>query len=192
VARFEGRGGDAATEYVTEGVPTSIVQSLSQIPRLRVVAVRTKPGEEIDPRTIGRQFQVKKILTVRTLEQEDRVRLQIDLLDASSGAEIWGEHYDRKISDLLGVPDEIAREVSQRLRMALGEDNRPLQTKRYTENPEAYQLFLKGRNSCEKRTTEGFRRAWTHCSKRFKSIQVTPWHTHNYRSAWTPQATREW
>jgi serine/threonine protein kinase/tetratricopeptide (TPR) repeat protein len=150
------RTSDAATEYVTEGVPASIIQNLSQIPKLRVIAVRPKPGEEIDPRTIGREFQVKKVLTVRTLEQGDSVRLQIDLLDAANGAELWGDHYDRKLSDLLGVQDQISREVSQRLRAALGEGVHT--AKRYTENASAYQLFLQGRYNCGKRTTDGFRK----------------------------------
>ncbi len=150
------RTSNAASEYVTEGVPASIIQNLSQIPKLRVIAVRLKPGQEIDPRTIGREFQVKKILTVRTLEQGDNVRLQIDLLDATSGAELWGDHYDRKLPDLLGVQDQISREVSQRLRAALGEGGHP--TKRYTENAEAYQLFLQGRYNCEKRSADGFRK----------------------------------
>ena len=156
VARLVSRTSDASAEYVTEGVPASIVQNLSQIPKLRVVAVRPKPGEEIDPRTIGREYQVKKVLTVRTLEQGDSVRLQIDLLDAMSGAELWGDHYDRKLADLLGVQDQISREVSQRLRATLGEAGRP--AKRYTQNAEAYQLFLQGRYNCEKRTAEGFRK----------------------------------
>jgi serine/threonine protein kinase/TolB-like protein/Flp pilus assembly protein TadD len=156
VARLLSRTSDASAEYVTEGVPASIVQNLSQIPKLRVIAVRLQPGEEIDPRTIGREFQVKKILTVRTLEQGDSVRLQIDLLDATSGAELWGDHYDRKLADLLGVQDQISREVSQRLRATLGEGGRP--AKRYTQNAEAYQLFLQGRYNCEKRSAEGFRK----------------------------------
>ena len=156
VARLLSGTSDAATEYVTEGVPASIVQNLSQIPKLRVIAVRLKPGEEFDPRTIGREFQVKKILTVRTLQQGDNVRLQIDLLDATSGAELWGDHYDRKLSDLLGVQDQISREVSQRLRAALAEGVHP--AKRYTENAEAYQLFLQGRYNCEKRSADGFRK----------------------------------
>ncbi|MFY9560008.1 MAG: protein kinase [Terriglobales bacterium] len=156
VARLLSGTSDAATEYVSEGVPASIIQNLSQIPKLRVVAVRPKPGEEIDPRTIGREFQVKKVLTVRTLEQGDSVRLQIDLLDAANGAELWGDHYDRKLSDLLGVQDQISREVSQRLRATLGEGGRP--AKRYTQNAEAYQLFLQGRYNCEKRSAEGFRK----------------------------------
>ena len=156
VARLVSRTSDASAEYVTEGVPASIVQNLSQIPRLRVIAVRLKPGEEIDPRTIGRELQVKKILTVRTLEQGDNVRLQIDLLNATSGAELWGDHYDRKLSDLLGVQDQISREVSQRLRAALGEGVHP--TKGYTEKAEAYQLFLQGRYNCEKRSAEGLRK----------------------------------
>jgi eukaryotic-like serine/threonine-protein kinase len=156
VARLLSRTSDASAEYVTEGVPASIVQNLSQIPKLRVVAVRPKPGEEIDPRQIGREFQVKKILTVRTLEQGESVRLQIDLLDATSGAELWGDHYDRKLADLLGVQDQISREVSQRLRATLGEGGRP--AKRYTQNAEAYQLFLQGRYNCEKRSAEGFRK----------------------------------
>jgi serine/threonine protein kinase/TolB-like protein len=156
VARLLSRTSDATAEYVAEGVPASIIQNLSQIPKLRVVAVRPMPGEEIDPRTIGREFQVKKILTVRTLEQGDSVRLQIDLLDAVSGAELWGDHYDRKLSDLLSVQDQISREVSQRLRAALGEGVHA--AKRYTENAEAYQLFLQGRYNCEKRSVDGFRK----------------------------------
>ena len=156
VTRVPSGSSDAGTEYVTEGVPASIIQNLSQIPRLRVIAVLPRPGEGFDPHAIGREFRVKKVLTVRTLEQGDNVRLQIDLLDANSGAELWGDHYDRKLSDLLGVQDQISREVAQRLRAALGEASHP--SKRYTENSEAYQLFLQGRYNCEKRSADGFRK----------------------------------
>jgi serine/threonine protein kinase/TolB-like protein len=154
VARLLSGNSDPAQAYVTEGVPASIIQNLSQIPKLRVIAVRPRPGEELDPRTAGREFQVNKLLTVRTLQQGETVRLQIDLLDATTGAELWGDHYDLKLPELLKAQDQISREVAQRLTTALGKSVPP--AKRYTENPEAYQLFLQGRHNCEKRTAEGF------------------------------------
>ena len=144
-----------ATTAFTEGIAASIVQNLSRIPKLRVVAVRSKSGQKIDARSITREFGVKQVLIIQTIDNKDSVRLQIDLLDGARGSELWGDHYDLELAELLKAQDRISREVAQRLTTKLGKSIQL--AKPPTENPEAYQLFLQGRYNCEKRTAQGLR-----------------------------------
>ena len=144
-----------ATTATTDGIAASIVQNLSRIPKLRVVTVHLNTGEEMDARSISGKFGVKKILIIRTIDNQESVRLQIDLLDGANGSELWSDRYDLKPPELLGAQDRISREVAQRLTTKLGKTVQF--AKPPTENPEAYQLFLQGRYNCEKRSAEGLR-----------------------------------
>jgi TolB-like protein/Tfp pilus assembly protein PilF len=162
------------TEYLSVGIPGSIIHSLSQIPKLRVISWRSVLSGEnqpSDPVTIGRKLGVRAVLIGKIWQRTNRLRLHVDLLDVSNGQEIWGDQYDRDLTEVFAVQDQISREVSLKLRLKMtGEDESRL-TKRYTENIEAYQLYVRARSWCEKRSAEGFRRGTEYLTQ---AIQMDP------------------
>ena len=158
---FENQGADPDAEYLAVGIPGSIIHSLSQIPNLRVIAgnaVSSSIGGEKDAQAIGRRFNVRAVLFGRILQRDSKLRLQVDLVDTVNGEELWGDQYDRDLTEIFAVQDEISREVSQKLRLRMtGEDTARL-TKQHTDNIEAYRLYLRGRSNSERRSAEGFKK----------------------------------
>jgi tetratricopeptide (TPR) repeat protein len=116
-------------------------------------------GRETDARTIGSELSVEAILTGRLVKRTDGVTISLELVNARDMSHIWGEQYDRKLSDLLAVQREIPAEVSDKLRLRLSGESKERLTRAYTSNTEAYQLYLKGRYSWEKWTLEGAKQA---------------------------------
>ncbi len=165
---------DPDTEYLAVGIPGSIIHSLSRIPRLRVISWRSASSgenQQSDPLAIGRKLGVRAVLIGRIWQRTNKLRLHVDLLDTANGEEIWGDQYDRNLTELFSVQDEISRVVSQKLRPKMtGEDEHRL-TKRYTENIEAYQLYVRARRWCEKRSAEGFKRATEYLSQAIQMDQ---------------------
>src|SRR5215472_15247111 len=164
---------DPDLEYLSVGIPGSVIHSLSHIPGLRVIAWNSlsRQGREEDPLAIGRSVGANVILVGRLWQRSTKLRLHIDLLDTTNGEAIWGEQYDRDVTELFAIHDDIAREVSARLRVKLtGEDTTRL-TKRYTENVEAYQLYVRARRWCERRSAEGFKRGSEYLSR---AIELDP------------------
>src|SRR6266850_5263224 len=124
-------------DYLAVGIPGSIIHSLSQIPGLRVIAwnsVAQGGGREEDPLAIGRSVGARAILIGRIWQRGTKLRLHVDLLDTSNGEELWGDQYDREITELFSLQDDISREVSQRLRIKMTGEAESRLTKRYTEN----------------------------------------------------------
>ncbi len=156
---------DKNTEYFSDGITESIINNLSQLPRLRVMARSTVfryRGEEVDPQEVGRELGVRAVMTGRVLHLDDNLIIKAELVDANDGAHLWGEQYNRKMVDAFSVQQEISREISEKLRFKLtGEEQKRL-TRRSTENPQAYQFYLKGRYCWNKRTPEGFKKAIEH------------------------------
>jgi TolB-like protein/Tfp pilus assembly protein PilF len=139
---------DPNAEYLSDGITESIINSLSQILKLRVMARSTVfryKGREVDPQTVGRELGVRAVLTGRALQLGDSIVIGTELVDASDGSQLWGEQYRRKFSDIFALQEEISREISEKLRLKLTGAQKKHLTKRYTENPEAYQFYLKGR-----------------------------------------------
>ena len=149
---------DPNAEYLSDGITESIINSLSRLRGLRVMARSTVfryKGREVDAREVGRELRVGAVLLGRVLLFGDRLIIRMELVDVVEGWQLWGEQYSRDLSDIFEVQEEIASEISDRLRLKLtGEDKKRL-TKRYTENTEAYQLYLKGRYHSGKFTSEG-------------------------------------
>jgi serine/threonine protein kinase/tetratricopeptide (TPR) repeat protein len=149
---------DSDSEYLSDGITYSLIDNLSQLPKLRVMApatIFTYKGHDVDPRKVGQDLHVSAVLQGNVTKFRDALLIKIDLVDATDGTEIWGEHYDRKISDIRGVQEEISLRVAEKLRVRLsGEEERHL-TKRATENPEAYELYLKGLYNTKKFTKDG-------------------------------------
>ena len=162
VLPFVNQNNDPNMEYLSDGLTESTINSLAQLPNMRVIArssVFRYKGREIDPIMIARELGVRAVFTGRITQRADSLIISVELVDAVLNKQLWGETYDRKVSDLIVVQREIAREISANLRTRLTPPEESLVTKRYTENPEAYQLYLKGRYYWNKRTGEAFKRA---------------------------------
>jgi serine/threonine-protein kinase len=156
---------DADMDYLADGVTESIINSLSHLPQLRVMArstVFTYKGRSVDPRRVGADLNVRAVLTGRVLQQGERLIVAAELVDARDGSRLWGEQYDRKLSDIFAVQDEIAREIAANLRLRLTGEQEQRLTKRYTGNAEAYRLYMKGRYFWNKRTEEGIKKGIEH------------------------------
>ncbi|MDQ3256168.1 MAG: protein kinase [Acidobacteriota bacterium] len=162
VLPFVNAGGDSNTEYLSDGISETLINSLTQLQQLRVVARHTAfryKGKEIDPQTVGRELNVRAVLMGRVRQLGDTLNIQVDLVDVTTGAQLWGNDYERKISDVLAVKQEIAREVTEKLRLRLSGEERQQLIKRDTTNAEAYRLYLHGRVHWNKFTEEGFRKS---------------------------------
>ena len=101
-------------------------------------------GQAVDPRQIGRELGVRAVLTGRVTQRGDILIVQAELMDIADGSQLWGEQYNRKLADVLQVQEDISREISGKLRLRLTSDEEKRLAKHYTENSEAYQLYLKG------------------------------------------------
>ncbi|MEO7725307.1 MAG: hypothetical protein ABIU29_11590 [Chthoniobacterales bacterium] len=162
VLPFENAGNNPNAEYLAEGISEALINSLTELQQLRVIARATAfhyKGKAIDPQRIGRELQVAAVLTGRVRQIQDALSVQVDLVDTATGAQLWGTAYDRKISDIVAVKQAIAREVTQKLKVRLsGEEERRL-VKRDTTNAEAYQFYLRGRYFWNQRTPDGIKQA---------------------------------
>jgi TolB-like protein/Tfp pilus assembly protein PilF len=153
--------GDASAEYLSDGITESIINSLSQLPSLRVLARSTVfryKGLDVDPQSVGREMNVRAVLTGRLIQLDDNLIIRTELVDTENGWQLWGEQYNRKTSDLLSVQEEISRRISEKLRTKLSGEERERLAKRPTQSTEAYQTYLKGRYHWNKRTQEGIER----------------------------------
>ena len=162
VLPFENATNDPNAEYLSEGISEALINSLTELQQLRVIARSTAfhyKGKNVDPRQIGHDLHVAAVLTGRVRQMQDALSVQVDLVDAATGAQLWGAAYDRKVSDVVAVKQAIAREVTQKLKLKLsGEEERRL-IKRDTTNAEAYQFYLRGRYFWNRRTPEGLTKA---------------------------------
>ena len=153
--------GDANAEYLSDGITESIINSLSQLPSLRVLARSTVfryKGLDVDPQSVGREMNVRAVLTGRLIQLDDNLIIRTELVDATNGWQLWGEQYNRKTSDLLSVQEEISRHISEKLRTKLSGEEELRLAKRPTQSTAAYQTYLRGRFHWNKRTQEGIER----------------------------------
>ena len=162
VLPFVNAGADPNGEYLSDGITESIINGLSRLPQLHVAARSTVfryKGREADPQKAGRELNVRAVLSGRVLQRGDTLVIQADLMDVANGSQLWGDHFDRRMADILTVQDEIAREISEKLRLRLTGEEKERLTKRDTGNTEAYQLYLKGRYAWEKRNEDGLKQS---------------------------------
>jgi serine/threonine protein kinase/Flp pilus assembly protein TadD len=162
VLPFVNSGGNADTEYLTDGITETLINSLSQLPGLRVsarsIAFRYK-GRDVDPVKAGQELNVRAVITGRVTTRGNRLVVQSDLVDVRNGSQLWGGQYNRPLSDILLLQDEIASNIFEKLRLRLSGEDKRRATKRYTENAEAYQLYLRGRYSWNQATISGYKKA---------------------------------
>ena len=147
VLPFTNATNDPQMEYLSDGITETIINNLSQLPGLRVIArstVFTYKGRNVDPRQIGAALNVRAVMTGQVMQVGERLTVSVELVDAKDGARLWGAQYNRPLSDLLLVQEEIAREIADALRLKLRGET-PATVRRQTDNVAAYQLYLKGR-----------------------------------------------
>ena len=141
---------DGDAEFLDDEIAESLVNSLTKLPKLRVVprsVMVSYKGRNVDPRKVGEELNVRAVVTGRVHRHGDTISIQADLIDLDSVSQIWGQHYDRRLADILLVQEEISRDIFENLRLKLNvEEQKQL---------EAYRLYLKGRNAWNKRTPEG-------------------------------------
>ena len=147
VMPFANESGNPDIEYLSDGMTDLLINSLSQLPNLSVKArssVFRYKDKEVEPQRIGSELSVQAILNGRIVQRGDDLTLYLSLVNARNGNQLWGEQYNRKLTDLVMLQQEIARDVSQKLRERLSGAEEQKLAKNYTENPEAYQLYLQG------------------------------------------------
>jgi TolB-like protein/Tfp pilus assembly protein PilF len=162
VLPFVNATADANEEYLSDGLTESLIGTLSQVPDLKVMARSTVfrfKGKDEDPQKIGQQLQVSAVLIGRITQHGDEVGVQADLVSTTDGSELWGSHYERKAADITQLQGDIARDISKRLRVQLSGEKQQRLGSAGTTNPEAYRLYLEGRQLWYGRTTEGLKKS---------------------------------
>jgi eukaryotic-like serine/threonine-protein kinase len=162
VLPFENSGRDPEHEYLGDGIAASLINTLATVPKLRVMAQSTVfrfKGRGLDPQAVGRELNVRAVLTGRMMQSGGSLRIGTELVDVATGSQLWGAQYDRKPGDIFAIQDEISSEISEKLRLKLTRAQRKRLTKRQTHDAEAYRLYLQGRHHWNKWTEDGFYKA---------------------------------
>jgi serine/threonine-protein kinase len=162
VLPFVNATGDPDAEYLSDGITESLINNLSSLPKLRVTARTTVfryKGRQLPAQIVGQDLGVRAVLTGTLAQRGDALVLQVDLVDAADGAQLWGEQFNRQSAELFVMQDELAQRIMDKLRLRLTGDEKKRATKRHTQNLQAYQLYLKGRYHWNRRTADGFRQA---------------------------------
>jgi serine/threonine protein kinase/TolB-like protein/Tfp pilus assembly protein PilF len=153
---------NAEMDYLADGITEGVINQLSRLPRLRVMARSTVfryRGAQQDPLQIGRDLKVKAVIVGRLSQRGDTLNVQTEMVDVSNGSQIWGDQYRRRASDIATLQDDIASDISTHLQLQLtGEEKKQLTT-HGTQNSEAYQHYVKGRFYLGQRTLESLRKA---------------------------------
>ena len=162
VLPFTNASGNPDTEYLGDGISEALINNLSQLPGIRVsarsVAFRYK-GKDDDPLKAGRELNARAVITGRVSTRGNQLIIQCDMMDVSQATQIWGAQYTRPMADILKVQDEIAGEIFDKLRVRFTGEDKKRVTRRYTEDAEAYQLYLKGRFYWNQGTIGGYKKS---------------------------------
>lgn len=162
VLPFVNGSGSPDADYLSDGLTDTITNSLSQIHSLRVVprtlAARYK-NQTVDPRQAASDLNVRAIVTGRVVQRGDQVSVQAEMIDAANVAQLWGDHFDRSVTDMMNVQSDISKAIAENLRMQLTSEDHKVMVAGTTQNSEAYQLYLKGQYELAKRNRDGYNRA---------------------------------
>jgi serine/threonine-protein kinase len=161
VLPFTNGSSDPNTEYLSDGITESLINSLSQLPYLKVKSRNTVfhyKGHNNDLAKVGKELGVRALLAGRVVQRGDDLTVNVELIDTLDDSQIWGEQYRRKLSDVVALPAEISRDVSEKLRLRLSGVEQKQLVKHYATNSEAYRLYLQGRYNWNKRTAEGLQK----------------------------------
>ncbi len=145
---FVNLSADSDNEYFADGITEEIINALAQIEQLRVVARSSAfsfKGKHVDPRSVGQQLNVRRILEGSVRRADNRLRITVQLIDVENGYHLWSERYDRELKAVFEIQDEIARSIAERLKITFSGMGRQPLVKPGTKNVDAYQLYAKGR-----------------------------------------------
>ena len=162
VLPFENKSGNPDSEYLSDGLAESLIYRLSQLSNLKVSprsSVFRYKGKDIDAEKIGAELGVDAVMSGRLTQRGDNLTISIDLIDVRNKKTLWGEQFERKMSDLLTTHSEIASAITNKLQIKLSGNDTTGMTKQYTSNNEAYQLYLQGRYFWSKRSSGNLKRA---------------------------------
>jgi serine/threonine-protein kinase len=182
VLPLENASGDVNVEYFSDGITESLINSLSQLPDLKVMARSTvfrykqskdasgaqggaasaAPAPVLDAQSAGAELGVDAVLTGRVLLRGDNLVISAELVNVADGSHLWGQQYNRKLSDIFAIQEGIEREITENLRLRLTGEEKKRLNKRYTDNTEAYQLYLMGRYYWNRRSEEGLNKGIEH------------------------------
>jgi serine/threonine-protein kinase len=161
VLPFTNVNADPNTEYLSDGITESLINSLSQLPSVKVRSrnsVFHYKGQEADPQKVGREMDVRGVLTGRVERRGDEISIDVELIDTQDDSHVWGEQYRRKLSDLPMLQQELSRDITSKLRLRLSGVDQQKLVKSYATSSEAYQQYLQGRYYWNKRTPEGLQK----------------------------------
>jgi len=162
VLPFVNATNDLNNDYLSDGLSESLIGTLSRLPNMKVMARGTAfrfKGKDVDPREIGQTLNVSAILTGRVTQHNGEWIVRADLVNTSDGTEIWGDQYVRKMADITQIQGDITRDISNSLRIHLASNGQERLGRAGTTNPEAYRLYLEGRQEWVGRTPEGIARS---------------------------------
>ena len=152
---FTNGGGDANIDYLSDGITESLIDNLAHVPQLKVKSrqsVFRYEGKDVDVTKVGNELGVRALVIGRVVPRGDIIEVSAELTDVRDNTEIWGQHYSGKSADIISLQQQIAGDLAEKLRSKLSSPERQQVTKQGTQNPEAYELYLKGRYSWNKRT----------------------------------------
>jgi TolB-like protein/tetratricopeptide (TPR) repeat protein len=155
VLPFTNGGGDANADYLRDGITESLIGNLAHVPQLKVKSrnsVFRYKGKDVDVQKVGNELGVSALVSGRVVPRGDSIEVSAELTNVRDNTEIWGEHFSGKIADIISLQQQIAGDIAEKLRSKLSTSEREQVTKQGTQNPEAYELYLKGRYSWNKRT----------------------------------------
>ena len=154
--------GDPNSEYLSDGITESLINSLSQLPHLKVMSRDSAfmfKGKDTDAQTVGRRLGVRAVFKGRVMQRGDSLDISAEFVDARDDSHIWGQQYSRKSSDVFALQEEMAKEMTSALRVRLSGEDEKRMAKVHTTDPDAYEDYLKGRFWQNKRNEEGFKKA---------------------------------
>jgi eukaryotic-like serine/threonine-protein kinase len=162
VLPFVNVGSDPSTEYLSDGITESIINNLSQLPKLSVrsfSSVTHYKKKDVSPDVAGRELKVQAVLTGRLVRRGDEFAISAELVEVDGNRQIWGSQYNPKVSDMLALQEQISRDISDKLRLQLTGADRQRMTRGATEDRAAYQFYLQGRYQWNKRTLDGLQQS---------------------------------
>jgi eukaryotic-like serine/threonine-protein kinase len=155
VLPFTNGGGDANTDYLSDGITESLIDSLAHVPQLKVKSRNTVfryKGKDVDAQKAGTDLGVLALVSGRVVPRGDSIEVSAELTDVRDSTVIWGQHYSGKSADIISLQQQITGDIAEKLRSKISASEKQQVTKQGTQNPEAYELYLKGRYSWNRRT----------------------------------------
>ena len=203
VLPFVNVNGDPNMEYLSDGISDSIINSLSRLPVLKVMSFNSVlgyKGKETDPQSIGKALNVRAVLMGRMTRQGDTLVISTELVDVRDNRRLWGEQYNRKLSDIIAVQSEIALQISEKLRLRLSGEEKKQLAKHDTDDTEAYRLYSLGMSGLHQSTKESMEKAIGYFEQAVKAdpnyIRAYDglWRTYyalGQRAYWLPKESRQ-